>query len=154
MTATMQAHEIRKVYRRGRSNGLAAGRALQNARALVAAEESAGQLGRNLLRCLLDSEFYDLNRFAGCNEAWLSEPDRMDRCEEAAKEGGDGSTHGEIISDWREIAAMLTVDDDDEVETDIAAMTITYDDYDRLGAAIDAVECWHYANGTLEDEIG
>ncbi len=36
------------------------------------------------------------------NDLFISDPDRADRCHEAAEGGCDGSTHGEVIGDWRE----------------------------------------------------
>lgn len=32
----------------------------------------------------------------------LNDPDRAERCHDAAEYGSDGSTHREIINDWRE----------------------------------------------------
>ena len=36
------------------------------------------------------------------SDLFIMEPERAARCHEAAEDGGDGSTHGEIIADWRE----------------------------------------------------
>ena len=96
----------------------------------------------------------DFRPFGSDSDGWLSDPDRMSRCHEAAEDGCDGSTHGEIIKDWREFLARLEDEANRkawmhdrvsaEIERRVAAIT----------AEIDACEAWHEKNGSLEEQVG
>ena len=77
------------------------------------------------------------NRSAGGSGIILTDPDRYDRIEEGAEFGTEGSTHQEIIEDWREFLDNL-----DEDEADLDAIT----------AEIDDCEKWHKENGSLEQQ--
>ena len=96
----------------------------------------------------------DFTPFGSSSDDWLCDPERMARCYEAAGDGGDGSTHYEHITAWREFLSRL------RSEASSAAMW-----HDRVSAEIerrcaaidteiDACEKWHEKNGSLHDEIG
>ncbi len=90
------------------------------------------------------------------NDLFLSDPDRADRIHEAASDGCDGSTHSEVIEDWRGFASNLYRD----------AMRAAYDEdgnsgeqevddaYEALQADILQCEEWHEKNKTLSEQIG
>jgi len=82
------------------------------------------------------------------NDLFISDPDRAERIHEAAEYGSDGSTHYEIIEDWREFADMLfrslTGDEREEAESSS----------DILHLAIKQCEEWHEKNGTLHEQLG
>lgn len=82
------------------------------------------------------------------NDLFINDPERAERLHEAAEHGGDGSTHYEIIEDWREFVDILfrdlPWDDRDEVEPL----------RDTLDAAINDCESWHEKNGSLHEVIG
>lgn len=95
----------------------------------------------------LETEFWQAwneeNRSCGGAGMILSDPARFDRCWDAAESGAEGSTHGEIIDDWRRAARSAWLR---EVLTD--------GDYEELTGDIDACEAWHEKNGSLDVEVG
>lgn len=88
---------------------------------------------------LLNSEDYQNSCFGSSSDGWSNDADRMERVEEAAKFGGDGSTHGEHIQDWRDTLGWLGLDD--EVK-------------ESISKEIDATEKWHVDNGSIDEQIG
>lgn len=99
-------------------------------------------------------EHPDFHPFGSSSDDWIDNPERMERCHEAAEDGCDGSTHGEVIEDWREFldrlereairAAMWHDRVMAEIQRRVAAIT----------AEIDACEAWHTEHGSLEEQVG
>lgn len=102
-------------------------------------------------------------------EAWTNEneadffnnPERAERVANAAEYGANGSTHAEIIDDWRN--AFKTWVKYDRRVMDIECKTRTYHYHnheyperfaDAVLAHFDSVEQWHERNGSLWQEIG
>lgn len=94
------------------------------------------------------------------NDLFLSDPDRAERIHSAAENGADGSTHQEVIDDWRDFVNMLHreasqeawgIDDEKESE---AAEKAADAWHEAIMAEIDKCEAWHEANGSLYEEIG
>ena len=54
-----------------------------------------------IVRAYLESHHWDVNRFGSSSDMWIDDPDRAQRCHDAAEYGGDGSTHREVIDDMR-----------------------------------------------------
>jgi len=81
-------------------------------------------------------------------ELYLSNPDRATRCDEAAENGADGSTHYERIQDEREAFENYAR----------WRRTGSGEPCYRVRAAVeaylDSVESWHERNGSLHQEIG
>lgn len=73
-------------------------------------------------------------------------PRRAERCWAAQEEGCDGSTHREIIADWRKAFRWERRCLDNGKP------------HDRFESAVEAyfddVEAWHEKNGTLFQEVG
>lgn len=65
--------------------------------------------------------------------------DRDRRCREAAEHGCDGSTHAEVIDDWRQA-----------VEDSTLGLFTKW----KLHAEIDATASWHKQNGSLDQQLG
>lgn len=93
-------------------------------------------------------------------DLFISDPDRATRIYNAAEYGGDGSTHAEVIDDWRKLADQLRADcerfawemeDETEAETFEAEYGAAFD---RLAESLDACEAWHETNGSLHQPIG
>ena len=82
------------------------------------------------------------------NDLFINDPERAERIHDAAEDGCDGSTHYEVIEDWREFADMLfhslSCEEREEIEPA----------YDALMADIDACEAWYDKNGSLHEMIG
>ena len=72
---------------------------------------------------------------------------RFARVHDAAENGCDGSTHQEVIEDWRD-AFRNWLDD----------RANTWHSYEHFTDAVDQylhdLEVWHYNNGTLFKQIG
>lgn len=88
--------------------------------------------------------------FGSSSDDWINDPDRADRCHEAAAHGCDGSTHYEIMQDWRDFLADLFRDfrrgnDEDDAELDAIEASID--------AEIDACEAYHETAGTLHKNV-
>ena len=97
-------------------------------------------------------EYFDSDRRG--NDLYLSDPDRADRCNEAAENGSDGSTHAEIIADWRAFIDSLKVFNPEFDDTeDIDKYDITQAQYDAINADIDSCEAWHDKNGSLNQSL-
>ena len=90
---------------------------------------------------LLNSREYQDYRFGASSDDWLQDPERMERIEESAKHGCDGSTHGERIGDWRECLANSF--DGELTEQTRAA----------IEKQIDECEQWHIENGSIDQQL-
>jgi len=90
---------------------------------------------------LLDSKEYDSYRFGSSSDDWINDPDRMQRCHDAAEDGGDGSTHSEHIEDWRQCLNNCFDDLDDETR-------------DSIENEINECEQWHIENESIDEIIG
>ena len=83
----------------------------------------------------------------GIQELYLSDPERAERMDSAAENGADGSTHQEVIDDWRKAFSYFVRDRKGHhnlPERFIAAVE----------AYFDKTELWHELNGSLNQEIG
>jgi len=82
------------------------------------------------------------------NDLFISDPDRADRMHEAAEHGVDGSTHYEIIEDWRDFARdlfrSLSMDESEDEEKN----------YETLMDEINSCEEYHDGIGTLHNQVG
>ena len=78
----------------------------------------------------------------GCSRYWHSR-DRCDRIYEAAEHGAEGSTHGEIIQDWRDAFDCFQRD------VELSEETIA-----SIEKEIDECEAWHDENGSLDTQLG
>ena len=72
------------------------------------------------------------------NDLFISDPDRAERIAEAAEHGSDGSTHEEVIEDWREFLATLKLPESVRV---------------RIEDEIDSCEEWHAEAGSLSEQL-
>jgi hypothetical protein len=106
-------------------------------------------------------EHQDFIPFPRSSDEWINDPDRMERCHTAAEHGADGSTHAEIIQDWRDFLETLTSDAARTLESldmeseEINALVETLETItDSIADEIDTCEAWHESNGSLHEEIG
>lgn len=96
----------------------------------------------------------DFIPFPRSSDEWIHDPDRMQRCLDAAEHGAEGSTHAEIISDWREFLETLRSDAlrqaafHPRIEAWIESLA------EDIEAEISACESWHESQGTLHAQIG
>ena len=103
----------------------------------------------------------DFHPFPQSSDDWINDPDRMERCHEAAEHGVEGSTHAEVIQDWRDFLATLESEhrrelknqdkDESEIEADLATFEETLE---RITDEIDSCEAWHENAGSLHSQIG
>ena len=80
----------------------------------------------------------------------MSDPERADRIHEYAENGADGSTHAEVIEDWRDFLRTLKVIDAEFPED---GRDITQEAYDTIESEIEKCEEWHDKNGSLNQVI-
>jgi len=73
------------------------------------------------------------------NDLFINDPERAARIHEYGKEGLNGSTHDEVIQDWRDYLA--DADLPDAVK-------------ESLLAEVNAAEQWHIENGSIDSVIG
>jgi hypothetical protein len=85
--------------------------------------------------------------FGSSSDDWINDPDRMERCQDAAEYGEDGSFHSEIIQDWRDFLDRVDSDLNRKLEEDEYEQWETIKE--SIEAEIDACEQWHSDNGTL-----
>lgn len=86
------------------------------------------------------------------NDMWVNDPDRKARLEKAAEFGADGSTHFEVIEDWREFLDSYKCEDP-EFHEDSSEWEIDLTIYQEIIGEIDRVELWHKKNGSLDAEL-
>lgn len=88
-------------------------------------------------------------RFGSSSDDWMLDPERMERCDNAASDGADGSTHREIIEDWRKAFTHFL-----RYGGKRNAFSRGYDRFEAaVNAHFDAVEVWHTKNGSIDEEI-
>lgn len=79
-------------------------------------------------------------------DLYLKDPDRAERIDAAAEHGAEGSTHYEVINDWRRTFDNMIQD------------RRRWATPDRVVAAVhahfDSIEAWHEIHGSLHQEIG
>ena len=88
----------------------------------------------------------DFQQFGSTSDDWINDPERMARCDAAAEDGEDGSTHAERLQDMRDNLATMrqgATYRGDRTAGILDAMA------DAITAEIDACEAWHDANGSL-----
>lgn len=76
-------------------------------------------------------------------------PLKRDRCEriyDGAEHGAEGSTHGEIIADWREAF--------DCFQRDLQIAPLSDETISAIEKEINDCEAWHEKNGSLETQLG
>lgn len=96
----------------------------------------------------------DFRSFGSSSDDWLHDPERMERCDAAAEHGGDGSTHAEILEDWREFLSRLEDEARRKAMWHDRVMAEVQRRVASIHAEIDACEAWHRENGSLQEEIG
>jgi hypothetical protein len=127
--------------------------------------------GINVIECVNDflndtkqsQAFYTMQ---GEKESdFINEPDRAARCYDAASDGCSGSTHSEVIDDFREFGDDLLRDQwraiEHQMETDDASPE-EYEQAEQLfiecetafNADCDKLEAWHEENGSLHQQVG
>jgi len=121
-----------------------------------------------------DQAFYNWQSAKLGNDLFISDPDRANRIWDAAENGADGSTHAEVIEDFREYArehckalsdacfSLSTDSTDSEDAEEIALFDAMCAQLEKeveegeiaLGDDLDKLENWHTENGSLREEIG
>ncbi len=92
------------------------------------------------------SPYMQAREFGATSDDWITDSERMERCDSAAADGCDGSTHQERIQDWRE--AFRDFMRYDRRGHDCELLT------DAIEKYWDDLELWHEKNGTLFEQIG
>lgn len=82
-------------------------------------------------------------------DLWISDPDRAERIYDYAEHGCNGSTHKEVIEDWRDFIKDVyshncSIENEDFKEKNLEA----------IEQEITDCEEWHNENGSLFEVIG
>jgi hypothetical protein len=102
---------------------------------------------RRFVSWLLASEYY-AHQWGASSDDWINDPERAARCERAAENGSDGSTHAEHIEDMRN-AFKEWLDENHRL------YWRTSESFgDAVNAHFDALEHFHAERGTLYQKIG
>lgn len=72
------------------------------------------------------------------NDLFISDPDRADRIWEYAENGSNGSTHAEVIEDWRDFLKIWDIPERCKA---------------GIEKEIEECEKWHDKNGSLNEII-
>lgn len=106
---------------------------------------SAYRRASNFIDWFIRSRYMEGREFGSSSDMWIEDPERAQRCEDAASDGADGSTHAEHIADWRSAVS------------DWFHERYGWNGHDRFQDAItmylDELESWHEMNGTLWQQI-
>jgi hypothetical protein len=110
-----------------------------------------------MIRCQA-FEYYQESRLG--NQLFIDDPERAERIYNAAENGCNGSTHGEVIQDWRDFLNdrySVAVYDSQYDADDLLAgkeYDITESTRAKIDKEIDDCEEWHIKNGSINQEIG
>ena len=96
----------------------------------------------------------DFVPFGSSSDEWLYNPDRMERCHEAAERGAEGSTHREVMEDWREFLGRLEREALYKAWASDCVMAEIESRAKSIREEIDACEAWHEKNGSLDEQVG
>jgi hypothetical protein len=92
-----------------------------------------------------------MREFGASSDDWINDRERMERCDAAAENGCDGSTHAERIDDMRDSFR-------DWIRYGRRKRNAFTAGYERFETAVldyfDALERWHEQNGSLDEQIG
>lgn len=89
------------------------------------------------------------------NDLFINDPERAERIQEYAEEGCNGSTHREMVEDWRYFidSTLKAFDPEyDDIE-DIEKYDITLVTHNNIYAEIATTEEWHTKNGSIDSII-
>lgn len=64
---------------------------------------------------LQSRDFQAFQESALGNDLWFENPERAQRLHECAEHGSDGSTHAEMIKDWRQYLSRFRDEDDESI---------------------------------------
>lgn len=90
--------------------------------------------------------------FGSTSDDWINDTERMERCQKSAEHGADGSTHYEVIQDWRDFLSNLFRDLRRHAETDEEEANIEHLEA-QISEEIDACEAYHEQAGTLHESL-
>lgn len=99
-------------------------------------------------------EHPDFVPFGSENGDWMRDTERMERCHDAAEHGAEGSTHREIMEDWREFLERLESEATsktrwrDRVTAEIERRA------ESIREEINACEAWHVEHGSIDEQAG
>lgn len=123
-----------------------------------------------LIDLFLQSDSYQYSMCSSAESMPLNYPERYERVLEAAKHGAEGSTHYEVIDDWRRWYVYWT----DELEKEFvenakkknkdlidAGVDFEYcfeetkrQIQEAFEEELDSLEEWHESNGSLHQQVG
>ena len=123
-----------------------------------------------LIDLFLQSESYQESMEFFAESMPVKYPRRAKRVREAAERGAEGSTHFEIISDWRRWYVHWTdelekefVENAKKKNKDLIDAGVDFDYcfeetrrqiQEAFEVELDLLQAWHHNNGSLHDQVG
>jgi hypothetical protein len=92
--------------------------------------------------------------FGSSSDDWIDNPERMERCHDAAEDGCDGSTHAEVMQDWREFLERLEREANRKTLWHDRVMSEVERRANAIREEIDKCEAWHEKAGSLNEMVG
>jgi len=86
------------------------------------------------------------------NGLFISNLNRAERIHEYAENGSNGSTHEEIIDDWKDFLNNLSIQFRDDIDED-TQYDISEDTFDLIEKEIEECREWHRLKGSIEQII-
>lgn len=118
----------------------------------------------------LSNRYY--NQSAEKDNDFINEPERAERCHDAASDGSDGKYHWEVIDDFREFGGELLKEAERAIDDAVDAWELwdtnpTAAQLQRQAVDVEFQQCrlvfdkdcdeleqWHRTNGSYEQQIG
>lgn len=113
----------------------------------------------NLSEMIRSSAFQSFQESRLGNDLFIDDPQRAERIHDAAENGCNGSTHGEVIQDWRDFLndrySVVVYDSPYDADDllDGKSFDITESTRAKIDKEIDDCEEWHIKNGSINQEI-
>jgi hypothetical protein len=85
---------------------------------------------------------------------WQKDAERMARCHDAAEDGCDGSTHAEVMQDWREFLNRLESEATGNTDWHPRVAAEIERRANAIREEIEDCRAWHEKNGSLHEATG
>ena len=96
----------------------------------------------------------DFIPFGSSSDDWLHDQERMERCHDAADDGADGSTHWEVMQDWKEFLNRLESEATSNTDWHPRVTTEIERRANAIREEIEDCRAWHEGAGSLHEMVG
>lgn len=96
----------------------------------------------------------DFLPFGSSSDDWINDAERMERCHDAAEDGCDGSTHWEVMQDWKGFLNRLKSDATSNTDWHPRVTAEIERRATAIREEIEDCRAWHAENGSLHEMVG